>query len=156
MSQVEETLGGLRIIKAFCAEDKMNERFDRVNSNYRSAVQRVNIRQQMAHPMSEFLGTVLIIIVLWVGGVLVLDKQMLSGPTFIYYLVMLYSIINPLKEFSKAGYNTPRDSPQWSVSTRFSRPTTPSRSQPIRYTSSRSSTRLSSATYRSSMASSGC
>lgn len=108
MSQVEETLGGLRIIKAFCAEDKMNERFDRVNSNYRLAVQRVNIRQQMAHPMSEFLGTVLIIIVLWVGGVLVLDKQMLSGPTFIYYLVMLYSIINPLKEFSKAGYNIPK------------------------------------------------
>ena len=108
MSQVEETLGGLRIIKAFCAEDKMNERFDRINSNYRTAVQRVNIRQQLAHPMSEFLGTVLIIIVLWVGGVLVLDKQILSGPTFIYYLVMLYSIINPLKEFSKAGYNIPK------------------------------------------------
>lgn len=108
MSQVEETLGGLRIIKAFCAEDKMNDRFDRINSNYRTAVQRVNIRQQLAHPMSEFLGTVLIIIVLWVGGVLVLDKQMLSGPTFIYYLVMLYSIINPLKEFSKAGYNIPK------------------------------------------------
>ena len=108
MSQVEETLGGLRIIKAFCAEDKMNERFDRINSNYRTAVQRVNIRQQLAHPMSEFLGTVLIIIVLWVGGVLVLDKQMLSGPTFIYYLVMLYSIINPLKEFSKASYNIPK------------------------------------------------
>ena len=108
MSQVEETLGGLRIIKAFCAEDKMNERFDRINSSYRTAVQRVNIRQQLAHPMSEFLGTVLIIIVLWVGGVLVLDKQMLSGPTFIYYLVMLYSIINPLKEFSKASYNIPK------------------------------------------------
>ena len=108
MSQVEETLGGLRIIKAFCAEDKMNERFDRINSSYRTAVQRVNIRQQLAHPMSELLGTVLIIIVLWVGGVLVLDKQMLSGPTFIYYLVMLYSIINPLKEFSKAGYNIPK------------------------------------------------
>ena len=108
MSQVEETLGGLRIIKAFCAEDKMNERFDHINSSYRTAVQRVNIRQQLAHPMSEFLGTVLIIIVLWVGGVLVLDKQMLSGPTFIYYLVMLYSIINPLKEFSKAGSNIPK------------------------------------------------
>ena len=108
MSQVEETLGGLRIIKAFCAEDKMNDRFDRINSSYRTAIQRVNIRQQLAHPMSEFLGTVLIIIVLWVGGVLVLDKQMLSGPTFIYYLVMLYSIINPLKEFSKAGYNIPK------------------------------------------------
>ena len=108
MSQVEETLGGLRIIKAFCAEDKMNDRFDRINSSYRTAIQRVNIRQQLAHPMSEFLGTVLIIIVLWVGGVLVLDKQMLSGPTFIYYLVMLYSIINPLKDFSKAGYNIPK------------------------------------------------
>lgn len=108
MSQVEETLGGLRIIKAFCAEDKMNQRFDRINSDYRNSVQRVNIRQQMAHPMSEFLGTVLIIIVLWVGGILVLDQQILSGPTFIYYLVMLYSIINPLKDFSKAGYNIPK------------------------------------------------
>ena len=108
MSQVEETLGGLRIIKAFCAEDKMNQRFDRTNTDYRNAVQRVNIRQQMAHPMSEFLGTVLIIIVLWVGGILVLDQQILSGPTFIYYLVMLYSIINPLKDFSKASYNIPK------------------------------------------------
>ena len=108
MSQVEETLGGLRIIKAFCAEEKMNSRFDRTNTDYRNAVQRVNIRQQMAHPMSEFLGTVLIIIVLWVGGILVLDRQILSGPTFIYYLVMLYSIINPLKDFSKAGYNIPK------------------------------------------------
>ena len=108
MSQVEETLGGLRIIKAFCAEEKMNNRFDKTNTDYRNAVQRVNIRQQTAHPMSEFLGTVLIIIVLWVGGILVLDRQILSGPTFIYYLVMLYSIINPLKDFSKAGYNIPK------------------------------------------------
>ena len=108
MSQVEETLGGLRIIKAFCAEEKMNRRFDRTNTEYRNSVQRVNIRQQMAHPMSEFLGTVLIIIVLWVGGILVLDRQILSGPTFIYYLVMLYSIINPLKDFSKASYNIPK------------------------------------------------
>ena len=108
MSQVEETLGGLRIIKAFCAEEKMNKRFSSINNNYRTSVQRVNIRQQMAHPMSEFLGTVLIIIVLWVGGILVLDQQILSGPTFIYYLVMLYSIINPLKDFSKAGYNIPK------------------------------------------------
>ena len=108
MSQVEETLGGLRIIKAFCAEDKMNNRFSNINNHYRSSVQRVNIRQQMAHPMSEFLGTVLIIIVLWVGGILVLDQQILSGPTFIYYLVMLYSIINPLKDFSKASYNIPK------------------------------------------------
>ena len=108
MSQVEETLGGLRIIKAFCAEDKMNKRFDGINSEYRDSIQRVNIRQQKAHPMSEFLGTVLIIIVLWVGGILVLDQQILSGPTFIYYLVMLYSIINPLKDFSKASYNIPK------------------------------------------------
>lgn len=108
MSQVEETLGGLRIIKAFCAEDKMNKRFDGINSEYRDSIQRVNIRQQMAHPMSEFLGTVLIIIVLWVGGIFVLDQQILSGPTFIYYLVMLYSIINPLKDFSKASYNIPK------------------------------------------------
>ena len=108
MSQVEETLGGLRIIKAFCAEDKMNKRFSDINNHYRSSVQRVNIRQQMAHPMSEFLGTVLIIIVLWVGGILVLDQKILSGPTFIYYLVMLYSIINPLKDFSKASYNIPK------------------------------------------------
>ena len=109
MSQVEETLGGLRIIKACCAEDKMNDRFDRVNSAYRNDIMRVNIRQQMAHPMSEFLGTVMIVIVLWFGGILVLSgDSMLSGPTFIYYLVMLYSIINPLKEFSKAGYNIPK------------------------------------------------
>lgn len=108
MSQVEETLGGLRIIKAFCAEKLMNERFDKVNSCYRKNVMRVNIRQQMAHPMSEFLGTVMIIIVLWVGGMLVLNNHTLTGPKFIYYLVMLYSIINPLKEFSKAGYNIPK------------------------------------------------
>ena len=108
MSTVEETLGGLRIVKAFCAEEKMNRRFDQVNSAYRNDVMRVNIRQQLAHPMSEFLGTVLIVIVLWFGGVLVLNYQALSGPTFIYYLVILYSIINPLKEFSKASYNIPK------------------------------------------------
>ena len=109
MSQVEETLGGLRIIKAFCAEKKMNNRFDRINTAYRNDIMRVNIRQQMAHPMSEFLGTVMIVIVLWFGGILVLSgDKMLTGPTFIYYLVMLYSIINPLKEFSKAGYNIPK------------------------------------------------
>ena len=109
MSQVEETLGGLRIIKAFCAEEKMNDRFDRINSAYRNDIMKVNTRQQMAHPMSEFLGTVMIVIVLWFGGILVLSgDSMLSGPTFIYYLVMLYSIINPLKDFSKAGYNIPK------------------------------------------------
>ena len=108
MSQVEETLGGLRIIKAFCAEGMMNERFDRINSAYRNDIMRVNIRQSMAHPMSEFLGTLMIVIVLWFGGVLVLNNQSLSGPVFIYYMVILYSIINPLKEFSKAGYNIPK------------------------------------------------
>ncbi|MBR2115074.1 MAG: ABC transporter ATP-binding protein [Prevotella sp.] len=108
MSQVEETLGGLRIIKAFCAEGKMNRRFDNINSAYRDDIMRVNIRQSSAHPMSEFLGTILIVIVLWFGGVLVLNYQALSGPIFIYYMVMLYSIINPLKDFSKAGYNIPK------------------------------------------------
>lgn len=106
MSQVEETLGGLRIIKAFCAEAIMNQRFQKVNSMYRNDIMRVNIRQQMAHPMSEFLGTIMIIVVLWFGGTLVLGKYpVISGPTFIYYLVILYSILNPLKEISKAGYN---------------------------------------------------
>lgn len=109
MSQVEETLGGLRIIKAFCAEEKMNARFDKVNNAYRDDIQRVNVRQQMAHPMSEFLGTVMIVIVLWFGGTLVLaEYPVISGPTFIYYLVILYSIINPLKDFSKASYNIPK------------------------------------------------
>lgn len=108
MSLVEETLGGLRIVKAFCAEEKMNRRFDSINSSYREQVRRVNTRQQLAHPMSEFLGTLLIVIVLWFGGTLVLSNMTLSGPMFIYYLVMLYSIINPLKEFSKASYNIPK------------------------------------------------
>ena len=108
MSQVEETLGGLRIIKAFCAEEKMNTRFDRVNSAYRNDIMRVNIRQSMAHPMSEFLGTLMIIIVLWFGGILVLTSHAITGPTFIYYMVILYSIIQPLKDFSKAGYNIPK------------------------------------------------
>ncbi len=108
MSQVEETLGGLRIIKAFCAETLMNRRFDRTNTAYRNDIMRVNIRQSMAHPMSEFLGTVMIVIVLWFGGILVLNNMTLTGPVFIYYMVILYSIINPLKEFSKAGYNIPK------------------------------------------------
>ena len=108
MSQVEETLGGLRIIKAFCAEEKMNKRFDKVNNDYRNQLLKVNVRQQMAHPMSEFLGTILIVIVLWFGGILVLDYGRIDGPTIIFYLVMLYSIINPLKEFSRASYNIPK------------------------------------------------
>ncbi len=108
MSMVEETLGGLRIIKAFCAEEKMNKSFAKVNGEYRDHIMRVNIRQQMAHPMSEFLGTILIVIVLWFGGILVLDYGRIDGPTIIFYLVMLYSIINPLKDFSKATYNIPK------------------------------------------------
>ena len=108
MSIVEETLGGLRIIKAFNAEEKMNRRFDKINSGYRDHIMRVNIRQSMAHPMSEFLGTVMIVIVLWFGGILVLNQQVLDGSTFVYYLVILYSIINPLKEFSRASYNIPK------------------------------------------------
>ena len=108
MSVVEETLGGLRIIKAFCAEDKMRDKFDRINSTYRHDVMWVNIRQNIGHPLSEFLGTCMIVIVLWFGGVLVLNNQSLSGPTFIYYMVILYSIINPLKEVSKVGYNIPK------------------------------------------------
>ena len=108
MSVVEETLGGLRIIKAFNAEDKMNAKFAKVNEEYRDNILWVNTRQQLAHPMSEFLGTVMIIIVLWFGGVQVLNNATISGSTFIYYLVILYSIINPLKEFSKAGYNIPK------------------------------------------------
>ena len=108
MSMVEETLGGLRIIKAFSAENRMNNRFGAKNDEHRSAVLKVALRQTMAHPMSEFLGTVMIVIVLWFGGVLVLNDYALSGPTFIYYMVILYSIINPLKDFSKAGYNIPK------------------------------------------------
>lgn len=108
MSQVEETLGGLRIIKAFCAEDKMNRRFDRVNNEFRDHISRVNTRQQLAHPMSELLGTVMIVIVLWFGGMLVLENRSLSGPMFIYYLTILYTILNPLKDFSKATYNIPK------------------------------------------------
>ena len=86
----------------------MSRRFDQINTAYRNDIMRVNIRQSSAHPMSEFLGTIMIVIVLWFGGVLVLNNHTLSGPIFIYYMVMLYSIINPLKDFSKAGYNIPK------------------------------------------------
>ncbi|MDO4215315.1 MAG: ABC transporter ATP-binding protein [Bacteroidales bacterium] len=109
MSILEETLGGLRIIKAFNAEEKMNNRFQNTNEDYRNTITRVNTRQQMAHPMSEFLGTLLIVIVLWYGGTLILSgTSSLEAADFIYYLIILYSIINPLKEFSKAGYNIPK------------------------------------------------
>jgi subfamily B ATP-binding cassette protein MsbA len=105
---VDETLGGLRIIKAFCAEDKMRKKFNDINSTYRHDIMWVNIRQNLAHPLSEFLGTCMIVIVLWFGGILVLNNESLSGPTFIYYMVILYSIINPLKEVSRAGYAVPK------------------------------------------------
>ncbi len=109
MSQLEETLGGLRVIKAFNAEGKMDARFLASNNDYRNTIGRVNTRQQLAHPMSEFLGTVLIVIVLWFGGTLILnDSTAITAPSFIFYLVILYSVINPLKEFSKASYNIPK------------------------------------------------
>ncbi|MCR4583520.1 MAG: ABC transporter ATP-binding protein/permease [Prevotella sp.] len=108
MSVVDETLSGLRIIKAFCAEGKMSRKFSNINDYYRNDTMRVRIRQELGHPLSEFLGTTMIVIVLWFGGILVLSNQTLSGPTFIYYMVILYSIINPLKEVSKIGYNIPK------------------------------------------------
>lgn len=109
MSQLEETLGGLRIIKAFIAEDKMMSRFDKCSNEYRDAINRVATRQSMAHPMSEFLGTCVIVIVLWFGGTLILgNSSTIDAPSFIFYLVILYSVINPLKDFSKAGYNIPK------------------------------------------------
>ena len=109
MSQMEETLGGLRIVKAFLAEKKMSKRFLRVSNELRDAVIRVTMRQAMAHPVSEFLGTCVIVIVLWFGGTLILgDNSPISAPSFIYYLTILYSVINPLKDFSKASYNIPR------------------------------------------------
>jgi subfamily B ATP-binding cassette protein MsbA len=109
MSQVEETLGGLRIIKAFIAERKMSQRFSKCCDEYRHELNKVSIRQSSAHPMSEFLGTVLIVFVLWFGGSLILsDHSGIDAPTFIFYLVILYSIINPLKEFSKASYSIPK------------------------------------------------
>ncbi len=109
MSQMEETLGGLRIIKAFVAEKKMSERFLKSSNDYRSAINKVATRQVMAHPMSEFLGTILIVIVLWFGGTLILQEHStIDAPTFIVYMTLLYSLINPLKEFSKAGYSIPK------------------------------------------------
>lgn len=109
MSQLEETLGGLRIIKAFIAEKKMVDRFTKCSNEYRDATNRVAIRQSLAHPMSEFLGTLLIVVVLWFGGSLILgNNSAIDAPSFIFYMVILYSVINPLKEFSKAGYNIPK------------------------------------------------
>ena len=109
MSQLEETLGGLRIIKAFIAEDRMVDRFTKVSNDLRTATGKVAMRQALAHPVSEFLGTVMIMIVLWFGGTLILsDKAPIDAPTFIFYMVILYSVLNPLKEFARAGYNIPK------------------------------------------------
>lgn len=109
MAQLEETLGGMRIIKAFTAEQKMIKRFENVTDDYRSLMNRVQIRQSSAHPVSEFLGTVLIVLVLWYGGTLIFaDNSPIDAPNFIYYMVILYSIIQPLKDFSKASYNIPK------------------------------------------------
>ena len=109
MSQLEETLGGLRVIKAFVAEDKMQTRFNNVTEAVKKKTGRVATRQALAHPMSEFLGTVLIAIVLGFGGAIILsEKAWFDAPTFIFYMVILYSVINPLKDFAKAGYTIPK------------------------------------------------
>ena len=110
MSELEETLGGLRVIKAFLAEDKMSKRFASSSEQLRKAANRVNMRQALAHPVSEFMGTALIVVVLWYGGTLILNSANapIDGPTFIYYLTILYSVINPIKDFSKAGYAIPK------------------------------------------------
>ena len=108
-SQMEETIGGLRVVKAFVAEKKMSGRFLKCCNELRGSVMRVAMRQALAHPVSEFLGTCIIVIVLWFGGTLILNENsVISAPSFIYYLTMLYSIINPLKELSKASYSIPR------------------------------------------------
>lgn len=109
MSQLDETLGGLRIIKAFIAEEKMKERFLNTCNEHKTAVSRVATRQAAAHPVSEFLGTCMIMIVLWFGGTLILgDRSPIDASSFIFYMVILYSVLGPLKEFSRAGYNIPQ------------------------------------------------
>ena len=109
MSQLDETLGGLRVIKAFIAEEKMKSRFAITANEYKTATSRVATRQASAHPVSEFLGTVMIMIVLWFGGTLILSENApIDAPSFIFYMVILYSVLGPLKDFSRAGYNIPR------------------------------------------------
>ena len=108
LAQLDETLGGLRIIKAFIAEHKMLQRFISINDDYRREANAMTIRQSAAHPMSEFLGTIIIVVVLWFGGYLILsDSHLIDAPTFIFFMVILYSVINPLKELSKASYQIP-------------------------------------------------
>jgi len=109
MSQLDETLGGLRIIKAFIAEDKMKDRFEKICNDHRTSVRKVATRQASAHPVSEFLGTCMIMVVLWFGGTLILgEKSPIDASSFIFYMVILYSVLGPLKEFSRAGYNIPQ------------------------------------------------
>ena len=109
MSQLDETLGGLRIIKAFIAEDKMKDRFEKICNDHRKSVRRVATKQASAHPVSEFLGTCMIMVVLWFGGTLILgEKSPIDASSFIFYMVILYSVLGPLKEFSRAGYNIPQ------------------------------------------------
>lgn len=109
MAQLDETLGGLRVIKAFIAEDKMKERFANTANAYKKAYSKVAVRQASAHPVSELLGSIMIMIVLWFGGTLILsDKAPIDASTFIFYMTILYSVLAPLKEFSKAGYNIPK------------------------------------------------
>lgn len=109
MSQVEETLGGLRIIKAFLAEKKMSSRFGAITEAMRSKNTRVAIRQSSAHPVSELLGSVMIAIVLWFGGTLILgDHAVIDAPSFMAYMAILYSVIQPIKDLSKAAYSIPK------------------------------------------------
>lgn len=109
MSQLDETLGGMRIVKAFTAEEKMKRRFDSTSEEFRQLSSRVAIRQSSAHPVSEFLGTSLIVLVLWYGGTLIFSEHSpIDAPTFIFYMVILYSIIQPLKDLSKASYSIPK------------------------------------------------
>ncbi len=109
LSNIEETLGGLRVIKAFNAEGKVRRRFSEENEKFRNTSRRMNRRYELAHPMSEFLGTATIAIVLWFGGTLILGgHSSITAPSFIYYMVIFYSIINPAKDFSKASYSIQR------------------------------------------------
>jgi len=108
LAQLDETLGGLRIIKAFIAEKKMLQRFININEDFRKQVNSMSLRQNAAHPMSEFLGTIIIVIVLWFGGYLILNESnLIDASTFIFFMVILYSVINPLKDLSKASYQIP-------------------------------------------------
>ncbi len=109
LSQVDETLGGLRVIKAFLAEDKMSGRFGKITASYRRKLSHVARRQALAHPVSEFLGTTMIAIVMWVGGIFILgEHSVIDAPTFIFFMVMLYNIIQPIKDLSKAAYGIPK------------------------------------------------